>query len=120
MPRSNIFLAEGNQVLEIFAHSVPGRPTSDWEPLAEHLAAVGGAARGYASVFGASGAAEAMGRLHQTYAETGDEEALQVFAEASAEIASEYEFEGGGVSGETEVQRTIRLKNDRGNDGCSI
>ena len=50
--------------MEKFAHSVPGRPTSEWEPLAEHLAAVGGAARGFASVFGASGAAEAMGRLH--------------------------------------------------------
>jgi len=49
---------------EVFAHSLPGRPISLWEPLAEHLKSVGLSAAGFAASFGFSTAAEIAGRLH--------------------------------------------------------
>jgi len=50
--------------MDLFAHSVPGEPEAVWEPLAEHLAAVGRTAASFAEVFGVRALAEAMGRLH--------------------------------------------------------
>ncbi|MBU6267178.1 MAG: CRISPR-associated endonuclease Cas3'' [Sphingomonadales bacterium] len=47
-----------------FAHSVPGAPEADWEPLEEHLAAVGQRAAQFALPFGASSMVLAMGLLH--------------------------------------------------------
>ena len=48
----------------MFAHSLAGRPTAVWEPLAQHLEAVGSRAASFALPFGFSAAAEAAGRLH--------------------------------------------------------
>jgi CRISPR-associated endonuclease/helicase Cas3 len=48
----------------MFAHSLPGRPIEEWEPLSHHLAAVGIRASGFAAEFGWAAAAEAAGRLH--------------------------------------------------------
>ena len=50
--------------MERFAHSLPGRPESDWEPLAAHLHAVGLRAADFAAAFGGQTEAEIMGRLH--------------------------------------------------------
>ena len=50
--------------ITIFAHSVDGADESDWEILNAHLTAVGGTAAVFASAFGASKAAQAMGLLH--------------------------------------------------------
>jgi CRISPR-associated endonuclease/helicase Cas3 len=50
--------------MERFAHSVEGQPEGCWEPLAHHLAAVGRTAACFASWFGASTIALAMGLLH--------------------------------------------------------
>ena len=49
-----------------FAHSVPGAPETDWEPLSHHLAAVGSTAQDFAAWFGfeAGAMARAMGLLH--------------------------------------------------------
>ena len=35
-----------------YAHSLPGRPPSEWQPLAEHLRNVAELARGFAESFG--------------------------------------------------------------------
>jgi CRISPR-associated endonuclease/helicase Cas3 len=48
----------------MFAHSLPGRPTLLWEPLAKHLESVGCSAAKFASSFGFAAAAEVSGRLH--------------------------------------------------------
>ena len=48
----------------IYAHSLEGRPPSEWEPLHDHLAAVAGCAAAFASFFGAAEAARAAGLLH--------------------------------------------------------
>jgi CRISPR-associated endonuclease/helicase Cas3 len=49
----------------MFAHSVPGSPdTSRWEPLADHLEAVGARAATFASIFGFGPLGEIAGRLH--------------------------------------------------------
>lgn len=48
----------------IFAHSVAGAPTTQWEPLSDHLAAVANTAQGFAASFGAGLPAHAMGLLH--------------------------------------------------------
>lgn len=48
----------------MFAHSLEGRPVSEWETLADHLSAVGLQAREFASVFGWGAAGELAGRLH--------------------------------------------------------
>ena len=50
--------------MEKFAHSLQDQPTENWEPLADHLAAVGKTAGEFARVFGADAAAQCMGRLH--------------------------------------------------------
>jgi CRISPR-associated endonuclease/helicase Cas3 len=56
---------EGQEnLMERFAHSVEGQPEGCWEPLAHHLAAAGRTAAGFASWFGASTIALAMGLLH--------------------------------------------------------
>ncbi len=47
-----------------YAHSLPGRPEKDWEPLGDHLDAVGRVAARFASSFGWGTAAEVAGRLH--------------------------------------------------------
>jgi len=48
----------------MFAHSLDGRPSGEWEPLSHHLAAVGGRAAGFAAAFGWGEAARAAGLLH--------------------------------------------------------
>ncbi|MCG5242232.1 CRISPR-associated endonuclease Cas3'' [Azospirillum doebereinerae] len=48
----------------VYAHSVPGRDESVWEPLSEHLTAVASHAAVSATVFGGQRMAEAMGALH--------------------------------------------------------
>jgi CRISPR-associated endonuclease/helicase Cas3 len=48
----------------VFAHSLDGRPASEWEPLSHHLARVGERAATFASVFGWAEAARAAGQLH--------------------------------------------------------
>lgn len=50
--------------MAIFAHSLPGQPVSDWEPLAHHLHAVGERAAGFAAAFGAEMLGRVAGRLH--------------------------------------------------------
>lgn len=47
-----------------FAHSLSEGGETDWEPLQEHLRAVGLRAAEFARVFGGEAFAEAMGRLH--------------------------------------------------------
>ncbi|HEY5048410.1 MAG TPA: CRISPR-associated helicase Cas3' [Rhizomicrobium sp.] len=47
-----------------FAHSHPGRDISQWEPLSDHLAAVGERAAQFATAFGWAEAARTAGRLH--------------------------------------------------------
>ncbi len=47
-----------------FAHSLPDQPTSRWQPLPEHLNAVGERAGECAAWFGATALAVAAGRLH--------------------------------------------------------
>ena len=46
------------------AHSLPDRPDSEWQPLAEHLAAVGALAGERAGKFGAAAAGRYAGLLH--------------------------------------------------------
>ena len=48
----------------MFAHSVAGRPLTDWEPLRDHLDRVGRLAAELASAFGWHRVAEVAGRLH--------------------------------------------------------
>ncbi|WP_428698289.1 CRISPR-associated endonuclease Cas3'' [Stappia sp.] len=47
-----------------FAHSLPDKPESRWQPLADHLAEVSRLAARFAEPFGASRAATAAGLLH--------------------------------------------------------
>lgn len=47
-----------------FAHSLPGCPREEWEPLADHAEAVAGSAAEFARSFGWEGVAEAAGWLH--------------------------------------------------------
>ena len=47
-----------------FAHSVQGRDTTFWQPLAEHLRATGDRAASFAEIFGADSLAQAQGLLH--------------------------------------------------------
>lgn len=49
---------------EVFAHSLPNRPISQWESLEHHLAAVGKCAANFAAVFGWAEAARVAGLLH--------------------------------------------------------
>jgi len=37
---------------EYYAHSLPDKPSSDWQPLEEHLKNVAEMARGFADAFG--------------------------------------------------------------------
>lgn len=48
----------------LFAHSLPGRPESDWEELSSHARGVGEVAGGFADRFGAREAARLAGHLH--------------------------------------------------------
>jgi len=48
----------------IFAHSLPGRPIEDGEPLSHHLAAVGDRAAEFAAEFGWQELGRVAGRLH--------------------------------------------------------
>ncbi|RMH46304.1 MAG: CRISPR-associated helicase Cas3' [Alphaproteobacteria bacterium] len=48
----------------VFAHSVDGNPEHDWEPLTDHLCAVGTSASCFALPFGAAEVARAAGLLH--------------------------------------------------------
>lgn len=50
--------------MDVFAHSLPGSPESQWEPLHQHLTEVGELARKFASEFGAADLAHAAGLLH--------------------------------------------------------
>lgn len=52
------------EYLVMFAHSLVGRPVSEWEVLSHHLKAVGGCAADFAGVFGCAEAARAAGQLH--------------------------------------------------------
>lgn len=47
-----------------FAHSRPGRPQDEWEPLADHLHAVAERAAAFATPFGLGGVASVAGLLH--------------------------------------------------------
>lgn len=47
-----------------YAHTLPGRPPSDWEPLERHLDCVARRATRFASVFGAAELGEVTGRWH--------------------------------------------------------
>lgn len=48
----------------VYAHSLPGRPQSEWETLDEHAAAVAELARSFAEAFGAGDWGELLGRWH--------------------------------------------------------
>jgi len=48
----------------ILAHSLPGRPESEWETLEEHAERVAAHARSFASAFGAAEWGELLGRWH--------------------------------------------------------
>lgn len=48
----------------VYAHSVPGQATTQWEPLADHLARVGDTAARFADVFGWGELARLAGTLH--------------------------------------------------------
>lgn len=50
--------------MDKFAHSVEGKAEAQWEPLADHLAAVGSLAREFAAPFGCSEITQVMGWLH--------------------------------------------------------
>ncbi|WP_372392829.1 CRISPR-associated endonuclease Cas3'' [Xanthomonas sp. NCPPB 3582] len=50
--------------MEFFAHSASQADRSDWQPLAEHLLAVGECAAEYAAPFGGQALAHAAGQLH--------------------------------------------------------
>jgi CRISPR-associated endonuclease/helicase Cas3 len=50
--------------MQLFAHSVAGKPECDWETLSHHLAAVGERAAAFAADFGAKEMARTMGLLH--------------------------------------------------------
>ena len=62
---------EGKEMTR-FAHSIPGRPEAEWEPLEHHLAAVGESAAAFAEVFGLAGIGRAMGLLHDIGKQSGD------------------------------------------------
>lgn len=47
-----------------YAHSRPGRPVEEWEPLSHHLRAVAERAAGFAANFGFDGMASVAGLLH--------------------------------------------------------
>ena len=47
-----------------YAHSIPGRPQTEWEVLRDHLEAVGVRAAAFGSTFGFGAAASLAGRLH--------------------------------------------------------
>jgi CRISPR-associated endonuclease/helicase Cas3 len=48
----------------IFAHSLPGRPQSEWETLEAHAVRVAELARSFASAFGAADWGDLLGRWH--------------------------------------------------------
>ncbi len=48
----------------LYAHTRPGRPPEEWEPLAEHLAAVAERAAAFADLFGAGEMGRILGLLH--------------------------------------------------------
>ena len=50
--------------MDIFAHSIEGKAEREWEPLADHLSAVGARAGDFAAPFGRGRIALAMGLLH--------------------------------------------------------
>ncbi len=43
---------------KFYAHSLPGKPKNQWQPLEEHLKNVGELARGFAEEFGAGAEAD--------------------------------------------------------------
>ena len=47
-----------------FAHSLPDRPSTEWEPLVDHLTKVAESAAEFASWFGAKEWGEALGLCH--------------------------------------------------------
>lgn len=68
----------------VYAHSLPGRPKSDWETLDRHAAGVAALARSSAAAFGAGDWGELLGRWHdlgkrseafQSYIRLGDPDA---------------------------------------------
>ncbi|OUJ17131.1 CRISPR-associated endonuclease Cas3'' [Acetobacter sp. DsW_063] len=50
--------------MQRFAHSVPGQPEENWEPLSDHLSLVSRFASTFATAFGAQDIAQTMGLLH--------------------------------------------------------
>ena len=50
--------------IKLFAHSFAGRPVDEWEPLSNHLSAVGDRAALFAAAFGWAEAARTAGHLH--------------------------------------------------------
>ncbi|SFU53278.1 CRISPR-associated endonuclease/helicase Cas3 [Methylobacterium sp. 174MFSha1.1] len=65
----------------VFAHSVPGQSTAQWEPLADHLARVGDTAARFADVFGWGELARLAGTLHDVGKAS---EAFQAYLHARA------------------------------------
>jgi hypothetical protein len=57
------FSGEFHHVSGYFAHSLPGRPIDEWEPLEKHLQAVADLAAEFAGKFGAAD----WGRVKITY-----------------------------------------------------
>ncbi len=49
---------------ERYAHTLPGRPPFEWEPLNKHLDEVAASAAGFAAAFGAGDWADRLGRCH--------------------------------------------------------
>lgn len=48
----------------LYAHTRPDRPAAEWEPLADHLAAVAERAAAFAGAFGAGEPGRVAGLLH--------------------------------------------------------
>jgi len=51
-------------VREFYAHTLAGKPKTDWEPLARHLEEVGASASAFADAFGGGAWAGIIGRCH--------------------------------------------------------
>jgi len=80
----------------IYAHSLPGRPETDWEPLGDHLQKVSASAAQFASLFGWSAAAGLAGRLHDIGKASAQ---FQAYIRMSSDPGSTEHVRGGDHSG---------------------